>query len=119
MSLFNLITADERQKIEAAYAETAESLARYQRCKAVLDSNANLNDGKQRVRNWLQTLPEAEREQCRAVLNGIAAAKRHYAAVKASGQPTKPNVLAVQPTMPIPEEREALRQAVANRTGGR
>ncbi|MCS6115261.1 hypothetical protein [Shewanella baltica] len=119
MSLFNLITTDERQQIDAAYAKTGECLARYQRCKSVLDSNANLNDGKQRVRNWLQALPETERELCRAVLNGITAAKRHYAAVKASGQPTKPSTAKDAPAMPTPAEREALRQSLANRTAGR
>ncbi|WP_413472347.1 hypothetical protein [Shewanella baltica] len=118
MNLFNLITTDERQKIETAYEKTGECLARYQRCQAVLTQFSSQANGKQRISQWIASQPDAERELCRAVLNGIVAAKRHYAAVKASGQPTKPstnNELA----MPTPAEREALRQSVANRTGGR
>lgn len=116
MSLFNLITVEERQKIEAAYTETADCLASYQRCKEVLDMNAKFKDGKNRIKQWLESQPEEERERCRKVLNGIVAAKRHYAAVKASGQPTPPT-LDQHEAMPTPAEREALRQALANRTG--
>lgn len=117
MNLFNLITTDERQKIETAYEKTGECLARYQRCQAVLTKFSSQANGKQRISQWIASQPDAERELCRAVLNGIVAAKRHYAAVKASGQPTKPSTTNNAPAMPTPAEREALRQSVANRTG--
>ncbi|MCS6178938.1 hypothetical protein [Shewanella baltica] len=123
MNLFNLIKTDERQKIETAYEKTGECLARYQRCQAVLTQFSSQANGKQPLRQligqWLDSQPDTERELCRAVLNGIVAAKRHYAAVKASGQPTKPSTAKDAPAMPTPAEREALRQSVANRTGGR
>lgn len=119
MSLSNLMTNAQRQQLDAAYAKTADCLARYQRCKAVLSQFSSQADGKQRISQWIASQPDAERELCRAVLNGIVAAKRHYAAVKASGQPTKPSTTNNAPAMPTPAEREALRQSVANRTGGR
>ncbi len=80
MSLSNLMTTTERQQLDAAYAKTAECLARYQRCKGILDTNAKFADGKTRTREWLEGITDtAERERCRTVMNNIITAKRHYA----------------------------------------
>lgn len=80
MSLSNLMTIAQRQQLEDAYAKTAECLARYQRCKTVIDNNAKLADGKTRTRQWLEGITDtAERERCRTVLNNIITAKRLYA----------------------------------------
>lgn len=49
MKLFNIISTEERQKIEAAYAKTAECQARYQRCLAVINTNEQFNNGKTRT----------------------------------------------------------------------
>ncbi|NRD73238.1 hypothetical protein HQQ94_08275 [Shewanella sp. VB17] len=47
-------------------------LARYQRCKQKLDfCNRAL------VRQWLDALPDGEREQCRTVLNNLVAVRRN------------------------------------------
>ncbi|MEL4300051.1 hypothetical protein ACE02Z_00325 [Shewanella xiamenensis] len=80
MKLFNIISTEERQKIEAAYNKTAECQARYQRCLAVINTNEQFNNGKTRTRQWLEAITDtAERERCRTVLNKIIAAKRLYA----------------------------------------
>lgn len=80
MKLFNIISTEERQKIEADYAKTAECQERYQRCLAVINTNEQFNNGKTRTRQWLEAIADtAERERCRTVLNNIIAAKRQYA----------------------------------------
>ncbi|MCL1050367.1 hypothetical protein L2755_12110 [Shewanella abyssi] len=74
MNLSNLMTASERQHLNALNAKKGECLERYQRCKTQL-KQCN-RDG---VKQWLARLPEVEREQCRTVLNGLVkqrAAKR-------------------------------------------
>ncbi|PKG74818.1 hypothetical protein CXF86_11040 [Shewanella sp. GutCb] len=66
MNLSNLMTARERQHLNALNIDKADCLARFQRCNTKL-KQCN-RDG---IKQWLARLPEVEREQCRTVLNGL------------------------------------------------
>jgi hypothetical protein len=77
MPIFNRNNAADMQAIAAAQQLTVEHFNRYQLCKTKLDS---LN--KQAVRQWLESLPEAEREKCRTSLNNIVASRKHYSKTK-------------------------------------
>ena len=73
MPIFDRNSPADMQAIADAQQLTVECLNRYQLCKSKLDT---LN--KQGVRQWLEHLPEAEREKCRVSLNNIVAARKHY-----------------------------------------
>ncbi len=67
MPIFDKNSAADRAKLDAIFAETANNLARYQRCKKLLDAHRP----RQQIIAWLNGLEPTERERCRAVLNDI------------------------------------------------
>ena len=71
MPIFDRNNPADMQAIAEAQQFTVECHERYQLCKKQLDT---LN--KQAVRQWLERLPEAEREKCRVTLNSIVAARK-------------------------------------------
>ncbi len=72
MPIFNKHNAADRAALAAIFAETANNLERYQRCKKLLDTHRP----RQQIIAWLNGLEPTERERCRAVLNNIKNQRR-------------------------------------------
>jgi hypothetical protein len=66
MPIFDRHNPADLKVIADAQQFTVECFERYQLCKKQLDT---LN--KQAVRQWLERLPEDQREKCRVTLNNI------------------------------------------------
>lgn len=59
---------------EAAWAaQKAECLERHNRCKAWFKTG-----NRERIKNWLATLPADEQQKCRNVLNGMLQARKGH-----------------------------------------